>query len=136
MAPLVLTNASIVLGGSDISDHTSSVEFEYEADEVETTCFGPSGHRTRVGGLKDGSVKITVKGDYAAASIDSILFPLIGTVPTIAIKAVNAATSATNPLYSGSVLVSKLMPVTGNVGDLVEFDLSWPTSGTITRAVA
>lgn len=136
MAPQVLVNASVVLNGSDISDHCFEVEFEVEADDVETTAFSSSGHKTRIGGLKEGSVKLGIRGDYAAASIDSILWPLLGTVVTIAMKSNNAATSATNPLYSGNVLITGLTPITGSVGDLVDLDLTWPTSGIITRAVA
>lgn len=136
MALLVLTNASIVLGGSDISDHCSKVAFEVEAEELDSTTFGSTGWASMLGGLKKGNVGVALKGDYAASNIDSILWPLFGTVATIVIKAVNAAVSTSNPTYSGSVLISKLTPITGDVGKLVEFDLQWPTTGTVTRATS
>ncbi len=136
MALISLTNAYILLGASDLSDHCSSVEFEVEAEELDTTTFSSGGYKAEISGLKSGSLKVTIKGDYAAANIDSILWTMFGTVQTFEVKAVNAARSTSNPSYTGSVLVSKLTPITGKVGDLVEFDLDWPTSGTITRLVA
>lgn len=137
MAVVSLTNAYIYLNGaSDISDHCSSVEFNVDVDELDSTTFGTSGYKSSVGGLKEGSLKIKVKGDYAAANIDSILWPLLGTVVAFQIQPVAGAVSTSNPKYTGSVLVSKLTPISGGVGDLVEFDLTWKTSGTITRATA
>jgi hypothetical protein len=134
VALVSLTNAYIQLNGaSDISDHCSGVEFEVEAEELDSTTFSSTGYQSQLGGLKSGGLKLTIKGDYAASNIDSILWPLLGTVVTFDIKAVNAARSTSNPSYTGSVLISKLTPISGKVGDLVEFDLSWPTSGTILR---
>lgn len=136
MSLVALTNAYILIGASDISDHSSSVEFEVEAEELDSTTFSSSGWSSNLGGLKSGNLKIGVKGDYAAANIDSILWAMLATTQTFEIKAVNAARSTSNPSYTGSVLVSKLSPITGDVGNLVEFDLTWPTTGTVTRLTA
>lgn len=136
MALLSLTDATIIVGGTNISDHCSSVEFEVEAEELDSTVFGTAGYKSTLGGLKSGTLNITIKGDYAAAAIDSILWPLFGTVATFDVKPTSAARSATNPSYTGSVLINGLTPITGDVGDLVEFDVSWPTSGTVSRLTA
>jgi hypothetical protein len=136
VALLVLTNASIVLGGNDISDHCSKVAFEAEVEELDATTFSSTGWSSMLGGLKKGNLGIGLKGDFAAGSIDSILWPLLGTVAAFVIKANNAAVSTSNPTYSGSVLISKLTPITGEVGKLVEFDHQWPTTGAVTRATS
>lgn len=136
MALIALTNAYILIGGSDLSDHCSSVELEFEAEELDSTTFSTSGWGSNLGGLKSGTLTLGIKGDYAAANIDSILWGFFGTVQTFEVKAVNAARSTANPSYTGSVLVSKLTPVTGDVGNLVEFDLAWPTTGTVQRLTA
>lgn len=133
MALISLQNAYILIGASDISDHCSSVELEIEGEDLDSTTFSTSGWSSRLGGLKSGTLNLTIKGDYAAANIDSILWGFFNTVQTFEIKPVNAARSATNPSYTGSVLVNGLTPITGEVGDLVEFDVSWPTSGTVNR---
>lgn len=137
MALLVLTNAYVYLNGaSDISDHCSKVSFEVEAEELDSTTFGSTGYKAALGGLKSGQLSLTLKADYAASNLDSILWPLLGTVVTFAIKPVNSAVSTANPQYSGSVLISKLSPISGDVGQLGEMDLSWPTTSTITRSTA
>lgn len=137
MAVLSLTNAYVYLNGaSDISDHIAGVELSVEAEELDSTAMGSSGYKSAIGGLKSGSLKLSIRGDYAASNIDSILWPLLGTVVAFVVKPVNAAVSTSNPTYSGSVLISNLTPVAGSVGDLVTMDLTWPTTGTITRATA
>lgn len=136
MALLSFTNGNVLINASDLSDHCSGVELNVEAEELDSTTFSSTGYKSALGGLKSGSLKLTIKGDYAASNIDSILWPLLGTVVTFEVRPVNAARSTANPAYTGSVLISNLSPVTGGVGDLVQFDLTWPTSGTITRATS
>ena len=136
MALIALSDAYILIGASNISDHCSSVEFELEAEDLDSTTFSTAGYSSRLGGLKSGTLNLTIKGDYAAANIDSILWGFFGTVQTFEVRPTSGARSATNPAYTGSVLVNGITPITGEVGDLVEFDVSWPTSGTVTRAIA
>lgn len=136
MALISLQNASVVVGGNDLSDHCSGVEFSVDVDELDSTVMGNNGFKSTLGGLKEGSLKISLKQDFAASNIDSILWPLLGTVVTFVIKPVAAAVSTSNPSYSGSVLVGSYAPINGSVGDLVEFDLDWKTSGVVTRATA
>lgn len=136
MALISLQNAYILIGASDISDHCSSVELEIEGEDLDSTVFSTSGWSSRLGGLKSGTLNLTIKGDYAASNIDSILWGFFNTVQTFTIRPVNSAASTSNPSYTGSVLVNSLTPVSGEVGDLVEFDVSWPTSGAVSRATA
>jgi hypothetical protein len=73
--------------------------------------------------------------DYNA--IDGLIFPLIGsTAVTMVIKASTAAVSTANPSYTFSVLCTEWTPVNGAVGELNTADVTWPISGTITKAVA
>lgn len=134
MALVVLTNAYIYINGaSDISSYADKVAFEVEAEELDSTTFGTSGYRSMLGGLKSGNIGISLKADYAASALDSILWPLLGTVVAFQVQAVAGTVTTSNPKYTGSVLVSKLSPIKGDVGQLGAFDLQWPTSGTITR---
>jgi hypothetical protein len=137
VALVVLTNAYIYLNGaSDISDHCSKVAFEVEADELDSTTFGSTGYKSMLGGLKSGNLGLGLKHDYAASNLDSILWPLLGTVVTFQIQAVAGTVTTSNPKYTGSLLISKLAPISGDVGQLGEFDVQWPTSGTITRGTS
>lgn len=136
MPLLAITDGYVLIGGNNISDHVSSMEFEVEADDLDATVFGTAGYRSTLGGLKSGTLNLTIKGDYAASQVDALLWPMFGTVQTFEVRPTSAARSTTNPAYTGSVLINGLTPITGSVGDLVEFDVSWPTTGTVTRATS
>ena len=75
MAKLVLKDANIVFNGTDISANVASITLSTTAAEVATTAFGSSAV-TRVSGLIDNSVTLSVHNDYNA--IDGLFFPLVG----------------------------------------------------------
>jgi hypothetical protein len=137
MAKTVLLDPVIVFAGSTVTTSCASVTISVEADDVETTSFGGSGFRTRIGGLKSGTVDFEFHQDYASGSIDGLIFPLLGGTAAVSVKpGGTAATSASNPLYSFDVLVTSYNPVDGAVGDLNTTSVSFPITGVITRATA
>jgi hypothetical protein len=114
MARLVLTNAYVVFGTNDLSDHLSSISLSTSYDIVETTSFGNVA-KTRVAGLQDNSVTFEFHQDFATSSVEQVIYPLLGTAVTCTVKPVNGAVSATNPSYTFSVLVSEWTPLNGGV---------------------
>jgi predicted secreted protein len=136
MTAFALTDAYIVVNAVDMSEWTRSVTLPFEAEELETTTMGQGGWRSRIAGLKDGSMDLELINDYDAAAVDSLLWPLFGTVVTVAIRPTSAAISATNPEYSGTALVNQINPLDGSVGDLAVRSISWPSAGAWTRATA
>ena len=132
MARLVLTNCYVVFGSTDLSDHISSISLSSTYDIVETTAFGQTA-KTRVAGLADNSVTFEFHQDYATSSVEQTIYPLLGTAVTVTVKPVNAATSAVNPQYSFSALISEWTPLNGAVGELASASVSWPISGGITK---
>ena len=96
MAVLVLTNAYITVGGTDLSDHANTVTVNYEIDSVEVTAFGDTGHKF-TGGLQNNSIEVTFHQDYAASKTEATLYPLVGTTTTVVVKPNGSTTSATNP---------------------------------------
>ena len=135
MAKFVLTDASVTLNSVDLSDHVSSVTLEITADEIVTTAMGDT-FQARTGGLKDGTLSIEFQQDFAASEVDATLWPLLGSTTTFEVKPTSGAVSSTNPKYSGSVLVNSHSPVANGVGELATMSVSFPTSGTITRATS
>lgn len=133
MAKLVLTDANITLGGTDISADVAAVTLTSSAAEVETTAFG-QGAVTRTGGLKDNSVTLSIHQEYS--SIEGLVYPLIGGTTSIVIKPNGTAVGTANPSYTATVLVTEWTPVNGAVGELNTADVTWPISGTITKATA
>lgn len=127
MAKQILIDPVITVNGTDLSDHVAAVTISVEADEVESTAFGDR-WRTRLGGLKSGSVQISFHQDFAGGSVQAILGPLLGGTATVVARptsgtAINAGTAV--------CLVTSLTPIGGAVGDLLTQDVTWPTTGTV-----
>jgi hypothetical protein len=135
LAKFVLTDASVVLNSVDLSDHVQSVTLDITAEEVTTTSMG-STFVERTGGLKSGNLSIEFAQDFASSEVDATLFPLLGTTTAFVVKPTSGSVSATNPSYSGNVLVNQHVPIGNAVGELATMSVSFPTTGTITRATS
>lgn len=134
MPKFVATTVTTTINGVDFSANLAQVELSIESDDVETTAFG-SDWRSRIGGLKQASLTLSFHSDFGAGSTDT-LFPLLNTLATVVIKPTSGTVSATNPTYTGTFLVNAYSPIAASVGDLATFDVTWPASGTVTRATA
>jgi len=136
MARLVLTNVQVefVVGPTtyDLSDHIASISLATVHDIIETTQFNDISKR-RIAGLADNSVTFEFHQDFQAGSVESIIYPLLGTAVLCQIKPVNGITSASNPEYSFQVLISEWTPLNGAVGDISTATVQWPISGDITK---
>lgn len=135
MPRLVLTNASVVFGSTDLSDHIASITLNSTYDIVETTAFGNTA-KTRVAGLADNSVTFEFHQDYATSSVEQTIYPLLGTAVSVVAKPVAGTTTTVNPQYTFSALVSEWTPLNGSVGELATASVTWPISGAITKATS
>jgi hypothetical protein len=135
VAKFVSTDYKTTINGTDFSSSLSSVTLSIESDDVETTAFGGT-FRTRVGGLKTGSLTLDFFQDFGASSVDATLFPLLNTLATVVVVPTSGTVSATNPSYTALCLVNQYMPISSAVGDIATLSVTWPTSGTVTRATA
>ena len=136
MAIFVATDFSVSINGSTaLASYLTQVELKTSANDITTTSFG-STWVTRVAGLKEGSLTLQFNQDYAASAVDATLWPLLGSQATVVIKPTSTAVSATNPAYTAVCLVNDLTPVGGQIGDLATFSVTWPTTGTVSRATA
>lgn len=133
MATHVLTGAVITVGGVDFSDHADSVTLTETAADQDFTNFGSAGWSERKAGLKSWSLAINFQQDYAASEVDVTLAASAGALVGVTVKPTTAAVGATNPNWSGSVLVTELPHVGGAVGDAHKFGVTWPGSGTLSR---
>jgi len=132
MPKFAATDYKITVAGVNLSANLNSVELALESDDLETTAFGGE-FRTRVGGLKTGSLTLQFMQDFGAASVDATLFPLYNTLATVVIVPTSGTVTSTNPSYTATCLVNAYSPASASVGDLVVFSVTWPTSGTVTR---
>jgi hypothetical protein len=139
MARLVLTNVEVTIGAVDLSNHIASVTLGSTYDVLETTAFAggnvPAAAKTRIAGLVDNSVTFEFHQDFAAASVEATIYPLLGTVVACTVKPVDAAIAADNPEYQFNALVSEWTPLNGAVGELATASVTWPISGPVTKDV-
>jgi hypothetical protein len=135
LAKFVATDYKVTINGTNLSTSLASVELPIEIDEQETTAFG-SEWRTRIAGLKSGSITLEFHQDFAAGALDSILWPLLGTNATVVVVPTSGTVTSSNPSYSGSFLVTQYSPYASTTGDLATLSVSWPLTGALTRATA
>jgi hypothetical protein len=136
MAIFVATDFNVSINGSTaLASYLTQVELKASATDITTTAFGSS-WVTRVAGLKEGSLTLTFNQDYAASTVDATLWPLLGSQATVVIKPTSSAVGTANPAYTAICVVNDLTPVSGQVGDLSTFSITWPTTSAISRATA
>jgi hypothetical protein len=135
MAKFYAQDYKITVGTTNLSSTINSVTLDITTDEVETTAFG-STYRTRIGGLKDASVSLDFMQDFAAGSVDALLFPLMGSTVAIKIAPTSGTVTATNPEYRFDALVTQYQPFAGSIGDIASLSITWPVSGEVVRGTA
>jgi hypothetical protein len=140
MARLVLTDAYVAYGSSDISDYITSVSLNTTYDVIETTAFGDTA-RKRVAGLADNSITIEFQADFASGALEQIIYQsqatnTLGTTVYMEVRPTSSSVSATNPKYTFNALVSEYPILNGAVGELATGSVTWPISGAITKATS
>lgn len=137
MAKFVATDYNITINAEPFSASLAAVTLDIVSEEQETTSFGAAGgFRTRIGGLKDATVSLDFHQDFGASSVDSTLFPLLGTNASIVIKPTSGDISATNPSYAFDCLVTQYQPFASSIGDLAALSIQWPVTGPVIRSEA
>ena len=127
--------AVVTINSVALSDHATAATLEISYDDVDTTAFGDS-VRTRLAGLGAATVNISWNQDYGSSEIDATFNGIVGTVVAFELTPTSGSVSATNPKYTGSVLVSSYTPIAAEIGALSTITTSWPVTGAITRATS
>ena len=133
MAKFAATDYKVTINGTNLSTSLNSVELALESDDLETTAFGGT-FRERIGGLKTGSLTLQFMQDFAVGAVDATLFPLFNTVATVVITPTSGTVSTSNPSYTALCLVNSYSPHASSVGDIATLSVTWPTTGTVSRA--
>ncbi|MFI6861787.1 hypothetical protein ACIBKZ_18125 [Streptomyces sp. NPDC050421] len=136
MAKMVLLAAFVSIGGNDLSSYTRKAELTVEVEDKEVTTYASLGWKEVLGGLKSGELSVEVLQDVAATKIDSLMWPLLGTVVPFVVRLDSGAKSASNPEWTGSILVNGWNPIEGSVGDEASVSVGYPTSGAVVRTTA
>jgi hypothetical protein len=138
LAKYVVTGNNVSINGTDVSASVARAELVITSAEVDVTDFASGGWTEVVGGLKSGSISLDFHSDFGVGGLSTVVTEdLVGTIGTVVIIAGNGtAASATTPEYTAEVLISSVTPVSGAVGDLSTYSVTWATSGEVTKATA
>ena len=134
MAVFLNNQVGVKVNSVDLSDHVNSVTLNRNFDQLEVTAMGDSGHRF-IKGLEASSITLDFLNDTASTSVLQTLQAAWGTnVTLVLLQNKGTAVSATNPLYTMTVLVNNTTDINGATGDLSTQNVTWQVSGTIAVA--
>jgi hypothetical protein len=136
MAIFLQNNVGVKINSVDLSDHITSVTLTQNYDELEVTALGDSAHKF-VKGLEASQLTLNFLNDFAAASVQATLQSSYGTTVTAVLLPVKGtAVSATNPLYTVSILINNLTPLNGAVGDISNSSMTFTCNSTVVQTTS
>ena len=125
MAIFLNNKVGLKIATINLSDHVTAFTLNRQLDQIEVTAMGDTSHKF-VTGLSADTLTVSFLNDTAAANVLATLQAAFGTtVAFAAIQDSSAAVSATNLLYSGTILVDNLTDINGAVGDEGMMDLTF-----------
>lgn len=130
MAIFLNNKVGLKIATVDLSDHVTAFTLSRQADQLEVTAMGDTSHKF-VTGLSADTLTVSFLNDTAAGSVLATLQAAYGT--TVAFSALqdkSAAVSATNKLYTGTILVDNLTDINGAVADEATFDITFTCNST------
>jgi len=134
MAIFLNNKVGVKVNSVDLSDHVQSVTLNRKFDEISVTAMGDSSVKA-VKGLESSSVTIDFLNDTASANVLATLQAAWGTTVTLVLlQEKGTAVSATNPLYTVSVLVNGTTDINGSVGDIGMQSVTWNCNSTVVVA--
>ena len=132
MATHYVNPGAVTINGVALTDHAYSCVIEMTADELDATTF-QSPYKITKPGVPDASITIGFYQDFAAASVDATLQPLVGTSTAfpVNVKVAAGAISATNPEYQmAAALLFTYNPVNGSMGEMSSTEVTFKNAGT------
>jgi aconitase B len=125
MAIFLNNKVGLKIATINLSDHVTAFTLNRVSDQIEVTAMGDTAHKF-VTGLSADTITVSFLNDTAAANVLATLQAAYGTtVAFAAIQDSSAAVSATNVLYSGTILVDNLTDINGAVADEGMLDLTF-----------
>ena len=130
MAVILSNGVVVTLNAVALSDHVTSATINRVFEELEVTSMGDQSRKfTR--GLETSTISLDFLSDTAAANVNATLQAAWGTTVALTLKQTSAATSATNPLYSTTVLVNNTTDINGAVGDIASQSITFTCNSPI-----
>ena len=131
MAIFLNNNVGVKINSVDLSDHVTAVTINRSFDELEVTAMGDSAHKF-VKGLEASTVTIDFLNDTASANVLATLQAAWGTTVTaVFLQTKGTAVSATNNLYTVSLLINNTTDINGATSDIGTQSITFTCNSTI-----
>ena len=130
MAVFLSNGVVVTLNSVALSDHVTSATINRVFEELEVTAMGDSS-RKYTKGLETSTIALDFLSDTAAANVNATLQGAWGTTVPITLKQTSAAVSATNPLYSTTILVNNTTDINGAVADIATQSITFTCNSPI-----
>jgi hypothetical protein len=130
MAVYLSNTVQVTLNSVALTDHVTSATINRVFDELEVTAMGDTAHKF-VKGLEASTITLDFLSDTAAANVNATLQAAWGTTVPITLKQTSAATSATNPLFSTTILVNNTTDINGAVADIATQSITFTCNSPI-----
>jgi hypothetical protein len=130
MAVYLNNTVVVTLNSVVLTDHVTSATINRVFDELEVTAMSDTSHKF-VKGLEASTITLDFLSDTAAANVNATLQAAWGTTVPITLKQTSAAVSATNPLYSTTILVNNTTDINGAVADIATQSITFTCNSPI-----
>jgi len=130
MAIYLSNTVQVTLNSVALTDHVTSATINRAFDELEVTAMGDTAHKF-VKGLEASTITLDFLSDTAAANVNATLQAAWGTTVPLTLKQTSAAISATNPLYSTTILVNNTTDINGAVADIATQSITFTCNSPI-----
>ena len=135
MAVYLSNGVVVTLNSVVLSDHVTSATINRVFDELEVTAMGDTAHKF-VKGLEASTISLDFLSDTAAANVNATLQAAWGTTVALTLKQTSAVVSATNPLYSTTILVNNTTDINGAVADIATQSITFTCNSPIVITTA
>ena len=134
MAVFLNNNVGVKINSVDLSDLVTAVTINRTFDELEVTAMGDTAHKF-VKGLESSTVTIDFLNDTAAGKTLATLQAAWGTTVTaVFLQTKGTAVSATNPLYTVSLLINNTQDINGATSDIGIQSITFTANSTVAVA--
>jgi len=131
LAVFLNNKVGVKINSVDLSDLVTAVTINRSFDELEVTAMGDSAHKF-VKGLEASTVTIDFLNDTAATKTLATLQAAWGTtVVAVFLQEKGTIVSATNPLYTVSLLINNTTDINGAVGDIGTQSITFTANSTV-----
>lgn len=136
MAAFTYVDAYTSINSVNHSASIKSVTVDVNLSTEDVTTMG-SDWQVLIGGVLSGTLTIEFVDDMANGAVDDLIWALLIARTSVAfeVRPDSASVGANNPKWTGSVLPNSSQ-IGGAHGSAAKKSVSWPFTGTVTRAEA